>query len=198
MVLNAIVYCCRYYCRPQKKNSEWLIATLIKLNWIKHAVQEYKVVMASCPRYSWGLRNSSAWSLVSRAWKSLLFTSMEGWRDDWRVRVCALIHVGDLSSPRLGLQAVKCMSSRSCIASPLLQLNLIQGAAMKQDRQWYYTYTQWHSHHSYNTNPNPSSQDIPPRVSSNWCSFQCTYPNSYTQFYHLTHNPYIRSWLNVK
>ena len=92
-----------------------------------------------------------------------------------------LVHLcGSWSVPRVGLQSVKRISSCSCIASPLLQLNLIQGAAMKQDRPWYYTYTLWHSRHSYNTNPNPSSQDIIPRVSSNWCSFQCTYPNLYT------------------
>ena len=47
------------------------------------------------------------------------------------------------------------------------QLNPMQGAAaMKQDRQWHYTYTQWHYRHSYNANPSPSSQDIPPRVPS--------------------------------
>ena len=32
--------------------------------------------------------------------------------------------------------------------------------AMKQDRQWHYTYTQWHSRHSYKPIPSPSSQDI--------------------------------------
>ena len=113
-----------------QKNSEWLIATLIKLNWIKHVVQEYKVVKASSPRYSWGLCIWSAREVLgSRARKSLLFTSLEGWRDDWHVRVCALIHVGELSSPRSGLQAVKCMSSRSCIASPWSQFNLIRWAS---------------------------------------------------------------------